>query len=373
MTGFGLYLHIPFCARKCAYCDFPSWEGRMKDREAYADRLIEEMSDLQSEGPWPVAQSVFMGGGTPSLLAPETLSRLMAQLKACFQMASQAEISCELNPGTLSPAFMAALAQNGFNRLSLGMQSSLERELKLLGRRHRPQQLSEACALAREYGFTNFNLDLMMGIPGQTAGSLRTSLEEALRMRPTHLSLYSLIVEEGTPFEKLREKGLLDLPDEEAERDWYWESALFLEKEGFNHYEISNFARPGFECRHNLACWRREDYLGMGVAAHSLIGGRLRRYNPRELDDYLRGEPAKTESLSDRDAMFETLMLGLRLKEGVAQERFKERFGLSLSQAYPEALEKHLKDGLLLWQGGRLTLSSRGWDLMDLALLDFIP
>lgn len=368
----GIYIHLPFCQSKCAYCDFPSFAGREGDREAYARAVCGEITRRALiTGPLPV-DTVYLGGGTPSVMAPGQIRDILSTLRRAYQLLPEAEISCEANPGTLTPAFLDALLEGGANRLSLGAQSAHPAELELLGRAHTWEQAVSSVTQARAAGFANLNLDLMSGLPGQGWPLLEASLQVALSLPITHLSCYSLIIEEGTPFYARHQKGELPLPDEDSERRMYRNTVALLAEAGFPRYEISNFSLPGFECRHNLNCWRYQDYLGFGASAAGLYRGQ-RMKNPDSLDSYLRGDPPLVENLSIPDQRFEMLMLGLRTQAGLDLHAFQRRFGLTVKDAWPEALGRQTKAGLLLMGAGRLRLSEKGFDLMDRALLDFLP
>ena len=368
----GLYVHLPFCASKCAYCDFPSYAGQEARRGEYTAAVVEEIRGRAEKLGHLRADTVFLGGGTPSLMEPGQLAAIMAQLRASFDILPDAEITCEANPGTLHAALLDTLAEMGVNRLSLGAQSALADELRTLGRGHSWAQVERSVRLAREHGIRNINLDLMSALPGQDWEKLRFSLDSALALNPGHLSVYSLIIEEGTPFFARWQAGQLDLPDEDAERELYWRTAEHLEKAGLMQYEISNFSRPGFECAHNRNCWRYHPLLGFGASAGGMYGG-VRRKNPDKLEDYLSGAAPAEEWLGAEDRRFEQLMLALRLNEGLSLSSFENAQGLTLREAFPEALDRQLRGGLVELAGDRLKLTRRGFDLMDRVLLDFLP
>ncbi len=368
----GLYVHFPFCRSKCAYCDFPSSPGQEALRAPYARAVCAEIRARGAELGRPAADTVFLGGGTPSLMEPGQISEVLRALREAFSLAPDAEITCEANPGTLTPAFLAALRENGANRLSLGAQSAKEGELRLLGRAHRWADVEASVRLARQAGFANLNLDLMSGLPGQGWAGLKETLERALGLRPDHLSCYSLILEEGTPLSREVQRGGLEMPGEEEEREMYWNAVRFLEAAGFAQYEISNFARPGFRCRHNLNCWNYEEYLGFGASAAGFSRGRRRR-NPPGIADYLSGAAPEEEAVSRQDAAFERVMLGLRLKDGLDLAAFGRAQEAGIRAVFPEAVADNLARGLLEEKEGRLRLTARGFDVMDRALLDFLP
>ena len=368
LPSLGLYVHVPFCARKCDYCDFASWPGREGDMPAYVEAVRAEMARRGAECGHPAADTVFFGGGTPSLLPPALYRRLAEGLRERFDIAPDAEWTVECNPGTLTPAFAEALAESGCNRVSLGMQAVQPRLLQSLGRIHTPEDVAWSAAMIRQAGIRRLNLDLMLGLPGQTEDDLRETLDFALSLEPDHLSCYALIVEEGTPLFDRVKKGETLLPGDETDRRLYGLCRETLLARGFHQYEISNFALPGGECRHNVNCWRREDYLGFGCAAHSLWCN-VRRANPRGLDEYLRGEAPQEEAIGPKEAMFETMMLGLRLTAGVSEAEFAARHGLPLWQVYGAALAPALADGRLRRENGRVFLTERGMDVMNSVLV----
>ncbi|NLZ01602.1 MAG: radical SAM family heme chaperone HemW, partial [Pirellulaceae bacterium] len=312
----GLYVHIPFCASKCAYCDFASCAGREADIPRYVDAVIREIARRGAEAGHPRADTVFLGGGTPSLLDERQTTRILDALFEAFPIEEGAEITCECNPGTLTAPLAHALRKAGVNRLSIGAQARQARLLRLLGRIHDWQGVVASVETARQAGFDNINLDLMFGLPSQNVPDFRETLQAAIALSPSHLSCYGLIVEEGTPISRDIAEGKLALPDEEAERAMYELARQTLATDGLDQYEISNFARPGHACRHNLGCWTRVPYLGFGCAAHSFFG-QCRTMNPSRIDAYLAGDEPKTERISREEARFESMMLGLRLTRGV--------------------------------------------------------
>ena len=365
----GLYVHIPFCARKCAYCDFPSFAGREGDMGPYVRRLTEEIRE-KARPEYEIA-TLYLGGGTPSLLPPALMEQVLSALRTHFSFAPGAECSCECNPGTVTEAFLDVLKAGGINRLSFGAQAGQERLLRLLSRIHTWEQVVASVVLAREAGFENINLDLMLGLPTQTVSDVKETLEKALALSPTHLSCYGLIVEEGTPLKARIDGGEWTLPEEAAERDMYELCRATLAEHGFRQYEISNFALPGQACRHNVDCWHRKEYLGVGSAACGFLDG-VRYQNPPALEDYLRGAPAKETVLSPEDARFESVMLGLRLTEGLSEEAFEHMHGVTLDQAFPGKMDRSIRAGLLRRENGFLTLTRRGMDLQNRVLVDFL-
>ena len=364
----GLYVHIPFCARKCAYCDFASFAGREGDMDRYVDCLTAEMARRRTDAE---IATLYIGGGTPSLLPPALMERLLARLHHFFDFMPDAECSCECNPGTVTMDFLRVLRDGGVNRLSFGAQARQEKLLSLLGRVHTWKQVEESVALARDCGFRNLNLDLMLGLPGQTLTDMRETLDAAITLAPTHLSCYGLIVEDGTKMWEMVDSGQWTLPDEDTERDMYECCRETLDRHGFRQYEISNFALPGFECRHNTDCWRRREYLGLGSAACG-FADETRYQNPPSLSDYLAGVPAQETAVAPEDARFESVMLGLRMTEGVSEEDFLLMHGVSLRETYGKRLEKSLALGLVEWRDGCLRLTRRGMDVQNSILVDLL-
>ena len=346
ITPIGLYVHVPFCVSKCAYCDFASYAGREADIPRYVDAVIREITRRGAETGHPKADTIFLGGGTPSLLDEFQVTRILDALFEAFPIEEGAEITCECNPGTLTTPFAQALRKAGVNRLSIGAQARQARLLRLIGRIHNWEQVIASVEIARQAGFDNINLDLMFGLPSQTVADVRETLEAAIALSPTHLSCYGLIVEEGTPICRDIAAGKLALPDEEIEREMYELARQTLAEHGFHQYEISNFAREGYACRHNVGCWTRVPYLGFGCAAHSFFE-ECRTMNPSKLDAYLAGEEPKTEQISKEEARFESMMLGLRMTRGVKDEDFTRMHGMSIREAFGEKLDKPIAAGLL--------------------------
>jgi oxygen-independent coproporphyrinogen-3 oxidase len=382
----GLYVHVPFCASKCAYCDFASYAAREADMPRYVDAVIREIARRGEETGHPQANTVFLGGGTPSMLDESQITRILEALSRAFRIEENAEITCECNPGTLgglrktadSPEplslatpFALALRKAGVNRLSLGAQARQSRLLRLLGRIHDWEEVAASVEMAREAGFDNINLDLMLGLPSQTAADLLETLEAAIALSPTHLSCYSLIVEEGTPMGRAIDAGKLVLPAEEIDRVMYELARQKLARHGFRQYEISNFAREGYACRHNIGCWTRVPYLGFGCAAHSFFED-CRTTNPSTLDAYLADEKPETERITKETARFESMMLGLRMTRGVKDEDFTRMHGMGIREAFGEKLKQPIRDGLLEWHEGVLRLTRLGMDMENTVLVELM-
>ena len=372
----GIYLHIPFCVRKCAYCDFVSFaEGGVP--ESYVEALLTELELVARGGGYPAAfDTVFFGGGTPSLLSGAQMQTILDALRAHFAIRADAEISMEGNPGTLTPEKLAAYRAAGINRLSIGLQSTHDTLLKEIGRIHNFAQFLETLSNAREAGFDNINVDLMHGLPNQTLEQYQDSLQTVCDLDVQHISAYSLILEEHTPLYFRVEKGEVALPDEDLVADMQDAGIDYLEQRGYHRYEISNFAQDGFECRHNLNYWHNGEYLGFGIAAHAAVRqGRWTRFaNVDTLEEYYRllaraKRPlAETIRLTPRDEMFECVMLGLRLVRGVDRAKFLARFGLDVVEAYPVAMEMLRKRGWLLETQTAIALNRKGLDLQNEAL-----
>ncbi|MBO5283582.1 MAG: radical SAM family heme chaperone HemW [Lachnospiraceae bacterium] len=375
-----IYLHIPFCIRKCEYCDFLSAPAGLQTQERYVRALEQEMRGRAAEYREYQVSTVFIGGGTPSILKPEWIRRLLDTLRCQYQVAADAEITLEANPGTVDVHTLKQFYHAGINRLSLGLQSTWDEELKALGRIHTYQQFLDAYEAAVSAGFTHINVDLMSGLPGQTLESYETTLRRVAELipPPEHISAYSLILEEGTPLAERYEAGALELPREETERQLYVLSKEILQEYGYERYEISNYARNGCVCRHNVGYWTRENYLGFGIGAASLVEN-VRFQNGRELQRYLTdplGQREQLQQLSLTEQMEEYLFLGLRLTAGIAVQDFYNTFHYELEQIYGQVIEKHIKEDLLAYTdrvGGRyLHLTERGLDLANYVMADFL-
>ena len=372
----GIYIHIPFCARKCVYCDFLSAPETDAVMKSYFDALKREIRLTAQEAAGDGAfASVFFGGGTPGLPPAEQIADVLAELKENFTITQDAEITLETNPGLIDERKLAIYRETGVNRLSMGAQSMNDRELALLGRIHTKRQIEEGVALARKAGFSNINLDLMEALPGQTPAQLKRNLETLTALAPEHISVYSLILEEGTYLAN-HLKDYPPLPDDNTEREMYWMSVHFLQKQGYEQYEISNFARPGRFCIHNTSYWERREYLGLGLGASS-FRHETRFTNTCSLAEYLKFNSLSeirrnVTHLTREDAMAEFFYLGLRKKEGVSSAEFEECFGVPAETIYGDILSEHLKDGTLTMENGRITLTHRGLDVSNYILCDFL-
>ena len=372
-------MHIPFCVRKCAYCDFVSFPDPAP-RAAYLSALRREIALAGERFPQGGYDTIFLGGGTPSLLAPEDLAALFTSLRGAFQIAPGAEITVECNPGTLSREKLAAYRAAGVNRLSLGLQSAEDALLRTIGRIHDFAAFAESFSLARSAGFTNINVDLMYGLPGQTQAHYLETLRRVGDLGPEHISAYCLILEEGTPLYARVTAGALSLPEEDAVCDMEAAGRRALKTLGYARYEISNYARPGFECLHNINYWRNGPYLGLGLAAHSAmeICGWRRWNNLAGLNAYLealsknRLPVEAQEKIGKREEMFECVMLGLRMLRGVDRAAFLARFGQDVCAAYPEAVEALCALGWAAVEPAALRLTEAGLDMENSALMYFL-
>lgn len=382
MKELELYLHIPFCERKCAYCDFLSAPADLPVRISYIKKLQEEIAYYGPEFEEYQVSSIFLGGGTPTILEGYQLAAILETVKKYFRLVADAEITVECNPGTLIAGKAEKLVQAGFNRLSMGLQSADDRELQLLGRIHNFAQFLESYDLARKAGFENINVDLMSALPGQTLKSWQNTLQKVTALRPEHISAYSLIIEEGTPFyerfaedERIREEGGHPrlLPEEAIERQMYELTQRFLHTKGYERYEISNYAKPGSECRHNCGYWTRKDYLGLGLGASSLVGHQ-RFQNTSDLKEYLEQEyhHIHTETLDKKSEMEEFMFLGLRLMTGISRQQFEKTFQVTLDSVYGEVLRKLKSEQLIEEVAGYVRLTEYGIDVSNYVLSEFL-
>ena len=374
--GMELYLHMPFCVRKCAYCDFLSFPSGAKTQRMYAKRLMEDIGVMGKRyGEIPV-ETIFIGGGTPSVPDSGLIVEIMEHVRHAFHVADGAEISMEANPGTVTREKLTDYRKAGINRLSFGLQSANDRELKLLGRIHTWAEFLESFMLARECGFANLNIDLMSALPGQTCESWKETLSRVTDLDPEHISAYSLIIEEGTPFGERygSEEGRKLLPDEDSEREMYHETKRFLKDCGYERYEISNYAKPGRECSHNIGYWTGVPYLGLGLGASSYLDGCWFTVNP-DMKQYLEEKPGMftdIEKLTKKDMEEEFFYVGLRMTAGVSLSEFERRFGISAKEVYPGLMETFVKEKAARFEGDRFVLTDYGLDVSNYIMAQFL-
>lgn len=377
MDSCGLYVHIPFCLKRCNYCDFVSYTYTQELVEGYLLALSAEMRLLSEKYHRPTVETIYLGGGTPTCLAGETLAEIIEQILVNFTLVKGGEISCEVNPGTFSETDLRILRLAGVNRLSIGAQSFNPDELRALGRIHQREQILTTYSAARAVGFRNLNLDLIFAIPGQRLIKWRDSLQAVLDLAPEHLSLYNLKLEEGTAFYRDYLEGRLQPVAEEIDLLMYKEAISTLKNSGYQHYEISNFARPGFISRHNLSYWHYKPFLALGPGAHG-FDGRLRYANTVSLDRYqaeIKSRRLPWEQvlpLTPEDLMAEFLMMGLRVISGIDLLEFEQRFGQSLITVYGAQVKKLLDLGLVELTTEKLALTERGIFLGNEVFLEFL-
>ncbi|MCO5203573.1 MAG: radical SAM family heme chaperone HemW [Anaerolineae bacterium] len=371
-----LYLHIPFCAHRCSYCDFNTYTSLDDLKEPYARALADEIRQVAGDER-RAAHTIFFGGGTPSLMSAESLGQILDAVADCFDLAPDAEISMEANPGTVDAEYLAAVRALGVNRLSFGVQSVISAELMLLERRHDFQTVVNAITMARAAGFDNFNVDLIYGVPGQTLATWQQSLEAVLALNPPHVSLYCLTIEPGTPMQRWLNSGQIEPPDPDLAAEQYEMACIAMADAGLVHYEISNWALPGRECKHNLSYWRNNEYLGLGAGAHGHAAG-YRYWVVKQPRVYIRriaeqqghypwsGALADKIQLSAEDQIGDTMITQLRLlQEGVSLTDFATRFGRTPYDVYGPTLAQLIDWGLLTESGGNLLLTERGWFLSN--------
>ena len=368
-----LYVHIPFCVRKCEYCDFLSAPAGADTQQEYVRNLLLEIEQKGVRCTDYEVTTIFFGGGTPSILKAGWIADILNAIHRNFKVRKDAEITIECNPGTLTFEKISIYKSAGINRISVGLQSASDAELRELGRIHTYGDFLKSYDLIRKKGFSNVNIDLMAALPGQTLKSYEQTLRRVLALKPEHISAYSLIIEEGTPFyekyeadELLREKGEKSqmLPSEETERLMYERTKELLLAHGYERYEISNYARRGYACRHNIGYWRRENYLGFGLGSASLLENE-RFHNTTDLTDYLGGDYLAYEQE-------EFIFLGLRMTDGISTECFRQTFGLTVELVYGPVLEQQIADQLLRKEDGRIFLTERGLDVSNYVMAQFL-
>ena len=374
MKELGIYVHIPFCKRKCAYCDFISFSGKARLIEKYVEALKREINKCKIGKEDYMVKTIYFGGGTPSFIESKYIVEILEAIKEKFNITKNAEITLEINPGTVTEEKLKDYYEVGINRISFGLQSTNSQLLKLVGRIHSYSSFLEGYNLAKKTGFKNINVDLMIGLPVQTLKDVQKDLSRIIELNPEHISVYSLIVEEGTRIEEKIKNKELYLPSEKLERKMYWEVKKKLEEAGYIHYEISNFAKAGYESKHNLSCWNQEEYLGFGLAAHSYFNN-VRYSNTDDFEEYFDWpENSKIihERQTDEDKQKEFMLLGLRKIEGVAISDFKNKFIENPIYLYRETLNKLVTQGLIEVDIDSIKLTNRGIDLANLVWEEFV-
>lgn len=393
MKALELYIHIPFCISKCKYCDFLSGPSLAEDRQSYVESLCSEIRSYENLAKAYCVVSIFVGGGTPSILDIKQVESVFEAIKETFILTKDAEITIEMNPGTVNREKLKAYRQIGINRLSIGLQSVNNDELRMLGRIHTYEDFLQTYKMAREEGFANINIDLMSAIPGQAVDSWERTLRTIVDLEPEHVSAYSLIIEEGTPFYELygedvpnknsadvesknqnKDGEFLHLPDEESERKMYQRTKEILEHYGYYRYEISNYAKEGYECRHNLGYWERVEYLGIGAGAASLVDNRrwAQSEDVQRFADESKRRMEEAEILTKEEQMEEFMFLGLRKTEGVSRSVFENIFGDSMESVYGPVISRLILEGLLKEKKNYVYLTERGIDVSNYVMSEFL-
>ena len=382
MKKLGIYVHIPFCKQKCFYCDFVSYANQDKYFQKYVQALSKEINNFIDNNKIDV-QTIYIGGGTPSLIDAKYIEEILCIFEKRNLLKEAKEITIEVNPGTVNEEKLRTYKNSGINRLSIGLQSAEDKILKQIGRIHCYDDFLSTYKIAREVGFKNINVDLMIGLPNQKISDVKNSLEKIINLKPespNHISVYSLIVEENTPIEKMLESGELELPDEELERNMYWYVKNFLELNGYKHYEISNFAKLGNESKHNLDCWNQKEYVGFGVAAHSYIDD-VRYGNVGNVEEYIKncenGEYEKNKVIDEiENDIFskekEFMLISLRKIDGVSIQDFKNKFGENPIFVFKDELNKLVDENLLIIDFDSIKLTNKGLDLANIVWENFV-
>lgn len=382
----GIYIHIPFCKQKCYYCDFVSFSDKIELQEKYIETLIKELKSYNFEE-YDVT-TIYIGGGTPSYISSGLIKKVLENIKSKIKNNKtkweDIEITIEVNPGTVNKEKLEEYKNQGINRLSIGLQTTNDILLKKIGRIHTYKDFLDTYNLARNIGFANINVDLIIGLPEEIISDVKKDLENIIKINPEHISVYSLIVEEGTKIENLLNENKITLPDEECERRMYWYVKNTLELNGYNHYEISNFAKENMESKHNINCWDQKEYIGLGISSHSYVEN-IRYGNTSNLEKYIENNDFANEQeletkkirivdevQSKEDMEKEYMMLGLRKTEGIKVSKFKEKFGENPIYIFRNELEKLVKENLIIVDGDNIYLSNKGLDLANLVFEEFI-
>ena len=381
MKKIGIYIHIPFCKKKCEYCDFISYSQKEDCIEKYVDALIKsiEISKKNINKKYYKVNTIYIGGGTPSFINSKYIVKILEKVRAWFNVSNDAEITIELNPGTVNEEKIIDYKNAGINRVSIGLQAVQDEILKMLGRIHNFSEFLDTYNMVQKNGFKNINVDLMLGLPNQTLDNIEESVNKIISLNPNHVSVYSLIVEDGTPIERKITSGILNLPEEDLERKMYYKVKEILEKNGYNHYEISNFAKKGFESKHNMNCWNQEEYLGFGLASHSYFENK-RFSNIENLDEYIKNIEENNfdkniivhEIQSEEAKKKEYMLLGLRKIEGVSISKFEQKFRIHPLFYFRFEISKLEEEGLIEVDLDNIKLTQKGLDFANLVWEEFV-
>ncbi len=372
--GLGIYVHIPFCDKKCDYCDFLSGQASSEIKKKYIQALLNEIKSYKDINQEYLVKTIFIGGGTPSCVLPQYIHEILKAINKYF-LVDASEITIETNPGTLSKEKLTLYKESGINRLSMGLQSTNNEELKLLGRIHTYEDFLDNYRLARELGFTNINIDLMSGLPGQGVEAWEDTLKKVIDLEPEHISAYSLIIEEGTPF--YNRYSEMDGLDDNTDRLIYSKTKEILQENGYKRYEISNYAKEGYESKHNKSYWEGTPYLGLGLGASSLIKN-TRFYNEEDINLYMKNSTdfkllhKEVTKLTKKEAMEEFMFLGLRQTQGISICKFKTRFNVNIEKIYGQVLARSIKEGVIVQEGDKIYLSDYGLDVSNYVLARFL-
>jgi oxygen-independent coproporphyrinogen-3 oxidase len=375
MKKLGIYIHIPFCIKKCGYCDFYSVKWDEESENIYIHSAINEIKSYYELSSKYVVDSIYMGGGTPSIINPKNLEKIISAIRSIFTVEENSEISMEANPNSLSEN-LKIYGEIGINRLSIGIQSLNDNILKRIGRIHNSKEALQAIDRAISFGFENINADVMFNIPGQTVDDINDTISKLVTKQIRHISFYSLKLEEGTPMYLLKKNKKIVMPEEDLEREMYYAGRNIMEKHGLMQYEISNFSVKGYECRHNLKYWKQEEYIGIGPSAHSFLGN-VRFSNPSDLTEYITSgengvfERNTLEEMDENDIKFEYIMLRLRLTEGLKFADFKNKFSIDFKEAYKEQIKHLTENNLIESDDDAIRLTKRGMDLSNYVFSQF--
>ena len=378
MEELGIYIHIPFCKQKCFYCDFCSFANKNEMQEKYVEAVINEIKNITHKEKYTVT-TIYFGGGTPSILNPEYIKNILQEIESSFEILDDAEITIEINPGTVNEEKLKKYKEYGINRLSIGLQSANDKILKKIGRIHDYKQFEETFFYARKCGFKNINIDLMIGLPTQAVEDVKQTLEKIIQKNPEHISVYSLIIEEGTIIEKMINENKLQLPDEETERIMYWTVVNELKENGYNQYEISNFSKKTYESKHNTNCWKQKQYIGLGTSAHSYLN-KKRYSNTNNIEEYIKNIQENNisknitihEEQTEESTMNEYMLLGLRMIQGININEFKQKFKTDPTIKYKKILEKLQKENLIQITKTSIKLTKQGIDFGNIVWEEFI-